>query len=140
MTTESTSPDPGAAADIPDGYYSIWSYVNDSEELFSQYERNYDALVIDHAEGEVTVTQKSNGLYIKLTKDHFETTFPLDGENGQIYYSKEGELVRVPVSPELQNNIAQYMTIVEWIFMEGAYELFSIYVQDGMVVFIGTVS
>lgn len=32
------------------------------------------------------------------------------------------------------------MTIVEWIFTEGAYELFSIYVQDGVAVFIGTVS
>ncbi len=140
-TTESTSPDPGAVADLPDGYYSIWTYVNNSEELFPQYERNYNALMIDHTEGEeITVTQKSNGLYIKLTKDHFETTFPLDGENGQIYYNKEGEVVRVPVSPVIQDDFAQYVTILEWIFTEGAFELFSIYVQDGMVDFIGTVS
>ena len=141
VTTESTSPDPGTAADLPNGYYAIWTYVNNSEELFSQYERYYDALVIDHTEGEeVTVTQKSNGLYIKLTKDHFETTFPLDGENGQTYYRKEGELVRVPVSSEIQEDLAQYISIVEWIFTEGAYELFCIYVQDGVAVFIGTVS
>lgn len=140
-TTESTSPDPGAVADLPDGYYSIWTYVNSSEELFPQYERNYNALMIDHTEGEeITVTQKSNGLYIKLTKDHFETTFPLDGENGQIYYNKEEEVVRVPVSPVIQDDFAQYVTILEWIFTEGAFELFSIYVQDGMVDFIGTVS
>ena len=145
FTIESISLNPHAAADLQDGTYHPRTFDKHIEEIYPGMgaDRNYNAVTIDYQEGvEMTVTLRSSGQYIKLTKDYLETTFSLDGIIGYDEHisTQEGELIRVPVSPAIQNDIANSLQFMEWIFTEGAFELFCFEVEDGMMSYFNTIS
>lgn len=147
FTIESISLNPNAAADLPDGTYHPRTFDEHIDEILPRtgygYERNYNTVTVDYKEGvEMTVTLKSNGQYIKLTKDYLETTFSLDGLIGYDEHIKTqgGELIRIPVSPAIRNDIANWLQFMEWIFTEGAFELFCFEIEDGMMTSFNTIS
>ena len=143
-TRPETNPVTPSMPALIDGYYSFWTAMQ--EALSSNYERNYDALEELYLEGEkATFTMKSNGRYVTFTKDYIETTFTFDGndEHGDYtVYNEAGEVIRFPVSPDIPvpSDFADSIAFCEWIFTEGAFELFSFYLEDGVVTYINTIS
>ena len=151
FTIESISLNPKAAADagLGDGEYALWNAMQEVRDIkYAGKGDNLDVFEEAYTEGqEVTFTMKSSGRYIKFTKDYIETTFMLDClENGGFSHccNQDGELIRVPISPAVRDsNWASFSDMIgyyEWVFSEGACELFVFEVTDGMVTMVDTQS